>query len=282
MNKKLIAKSVAVTAGLATVISLAAVSPSLAKGGHGRGGDSHSNSQQFSANDNSNVNTAALNFTVTNVPAIYSDAAQLGKVVLFKIVPLAADATEAPATPPALTGEGNKRKGKARNLASFHSENAPVLANGTLSGSILIKAAAAAGVSNFAIYPIVRADASTGLAAQTGTPVFVVRTTSADLTVTLTQSVPLTIDLAQNTGTIKAAQTATVTVPDDGKTYQLEISNSDGKRIKIVAVTGVGTVTVNLPRLKPGSYALDLVAKTASTGFTINDDGTLGGAINIG
>jgi hypothetical protein len=78
------------------------------------------------------------------------------------------------------------------------------------------------------------------------------------------------------------SQDVTVTVPDDGGTYQLVVTevapaaaantttnNAAPKGLPrnhttVVAVTGTGSVTVTVPGLHPGSYKVDLV-KVAST-----------------
>ena len=285
MKRSIFTKAAAVTAGLATVLTLTAGVPALAKSKGESKGASHSNSQQHGS-----VATAAQAFTATNVPAIYGSAKELHEVVIFKVVALPADATVAPAVLPAepvkgkAKGHGKPKGEPMRNLARPSEANPPAtLSNGTLSGNLYIKAGREAGVTNFGIYPMVRADKKTGLAAQSGTPVFVARTTAADGSVTLSgQSGALTLDLGLNTGTIRVPQTATVVVPDDGQAHSLKITNAQGKLVKNVAVTGVGTLTVNLPRLKPGSYSIALVAQTATGTFTIGEDGALGGPLNLG
>ncbi len=298
MKNSVFTKAAAVTAGLATVLTLTAGAPAFAKPKIQSNGASHSHAQHVAKPKSaikpkadhpakpvaSSVATATQAFTVTNVPASFTSADELGRVVGFKVVVLPADATVAPAVLPAEPGKGDGRGKPIKNLVDPSDTNAPaVLATGTLSGNLYIKAGRVAGVTNLGIYPMVRADEKTGLAAQSGTPVFVVRTTAVDGSVTLSgQSGPVTLDLGLNTGTILAPQTATVVVPSDGKTYQLEITNADGKLVRIVAVTGVGTVTVNLPRLKPGSYSIALVAQTATGTFTIGDNGALGGPLNLG
>ena len=290
MKNPILKKGIATAAGLATVIALsAAAAPALAKGNHNSNSGSHSSSHSNSASASHSskplkgkAQTVAQAFTVTNVPAIYSAAAELRKVVDFKVVVLPADATVAPAVAPSVSKEGRSRA--VKNLFDpSHQSMAAVLADSTLSGNIVLKAARTAGVTNLAIYPIVRADAKTGLAAQTGTPVFVIRTTAADGTVSLSGlSGPVTIDLGLNTGTILAPQVATVVVPDDGKSYALDIINADGKIVRVIAITGVGSVAVTLPRLKPGAYTVDLVVKSASGSFTIGTDGALTTPLTLG
>ncbi len=297
MKRSVFTKAAAVTAGLATVLTLTAGVPALAKSKGESKDASHSNSQQHVAKPKAaskpkadhpahpvaaSIATATQAFTVTNVPAIFTSAEELGRVVNFKVVSLPEEATAAPAVLPA-----EPRKGEAKGMKGLvdpSDKNEPaVLATGTLSGNLYIKAGREAGVTNLGIYPMARADAKTGLAAQSGTPVFVVRTTAADGSVTLSgQSGALTLDLGLNTGTIRVPQTATVIVPDDGQVHSLSITNAQGKLVKNVAVTGVGTLTVNLPRLKPGNYSIALVGTAATTTFTIGENGALGGPLNLG
>ena len=93
----------------------------------------------------------------------------------------------------------------------------------------------------------------------------------------------------KNKGTIVApvAQEITVTVPDDGGTYKLVITEvvpvsvlggpgstpPKGKpareHTRVVAVTGTGSVTVSGPGLHPGSYTVDLVKVSSSQDLTV-------------
>ena len=78
----------------------------------------------------------------------------------------------------------------------------------------------------------------------------------------------------------------TVTVPDDGATYQLLVTevapvatttstttNALAKGPKnhsfVVAVTGTGSVTVSVPGLHPGSYKVDLVKVSSTQDLTV-------------
>ena len=78
----------------------------------------------------------------------------------------------------------------------------------------------------------------------------------------------------------------TVTVPDDGATYELLVtetappattnsttSNAQAKGLKnhsfVVAVTGTGSVTVSIPGLHPGTYKIDLVKVSSSQDLTV-------------
>jgi hypothetical protein len=242
------------------------------------------------------VKSADSSFTVTSVPQIISNAGQLASKLVFKVIPLAADATSAPATPPALTPAQNKIDGKFK--VSSSNQQALTLSNATLSGAIKIRGLkSGAGVQNLAVYPFLAADVRTGLAAQTGTPVFVVATTAADGTVTLSgQSGDLTLDLSQNTGTIKSAQTVTVNVPDDGKLYALQVIRTsvldrDGHShpdaapqvVASIGLSASGTQTVTLPELKPGSYTFNLVTLAAQVvDVTVGNDGNLSSPLVIG
>jgi hypothetical protein len=263
MKKSVLFSTTAATLGLATVLTFAAVSPSMAKG------SKHSNDGSGSATVKTAgisfgkgavsgdihvaPKTTALTITLTNVPAAYTDAAALGKKLIVKVVPLAASATSAPATAPAPTFGGKPESGEVRPAPPVGAPapapgNAPVfgtpdndgdgpamgshdsrgpghggrgehgrggfgpfgqpstftLSGTTLTGQIQIPAAPVAGTQNFAVYISIAADGSTGLAAQSGTPVFVVATTDASGNVTLgNASGAVTIDLSKNTGTIK-------------------------------------------------------------------------------
>ncbi|MEY4366703.1 MAG: hypothetical protein RLZ28_118 [Actinomycetota bacterium] len=242
------------------------------------------------------VKTADLAFTVTGVPEIVTTAGQIAGKLVFKVIPLAADATVAPATPPALNAHQNKVDGKFKIGANPNESLS--LTNSTLSGAIKIRGLKnGAGVQNFAVYPFLAADVRSGLAAQTGAPVFVIATTSVDGTVSLSgQSGNLTIDLTQNTGSIKSPQTVTVNVPNDGKLYALQVirtsvldregnTHADAAP-QVVATIGIsdsGTQTVTLPELKPGSYTFNLVALQAQViDVNVGSDGVLTNPLVIG
>lgn len=291
MKKSVLFTTTAATLGLATVLTFAAVSPSMAKGSkHSNDGSSSATAKPsgisfgpgaVSGDVHVAPKTASLTFTLTNVPSVYTDAAALGKKLVIRVVPLAADATSAPATPPVPPfggpkfgsddvrpappagapafgkGHGHGPDGDGDHGGQFtltsgdvhqappvgapapgtapsfgtpdndgdgpafgghhgrgprgNGGNGPfgqastfTLTGNTLTGSIQIPAARAAGVQNWAVYISVAADSSTGLAAQSGTPVFVVATTDASGNVTLgSTSGSVTIDLSKNTGTAK-------------------------------------------------------------------------------
>ena len=79
------------------------------------------------------------------------------------------------------------------------------------------------------------------------------------------------------------SQVVTVTVPDDGKTYKLVVTevkpvdlntNASTKPERpahtfVVAVTGTGSVDVTIPGLRPGSYTVDLVAVSSTQTITV-------------
>ena len=83
------------------------------------------------------------------------------------------------------------------------------------------------------------------------------------------------------------SQNVTVTVPDDGGTYKLVITetappaaaNSTSSKPKamglqrnhtfVVPVTGTGSVTVAVPGLHPGTYSVDLVKVSSTQELTV-------------
>jgi len=104
-KKSAVVTTTAVSLGLATILTISAVAPSYAKSHKTTGSAFSSSSTAAPTASGSSTRvapaTVSVNFTVTNVPAAYTDAATAAKHLLFKVVPLAADATSAPATPPA-------------------------------------------------------------------------------------------------------------------------------------------------------------------------------------
>ncbi len=292
MKKSVLFTTTAATLGLATVLTFAAVSPSMAKSSkHSNTGSNSATVKSAGASFGPGAvsgdvhvapKTTALTITLTNVPSVYTDAAALGKKLIVKVVPLAADATSAPATAPVPTFGGKPESGDVRpglpagapafgkghgphghgdhdgqfSITSGDVRPAPpagtpapgaapsfgapdndgdgpafgsqggqheggrghgrggfgpfgqastfTLSGNTLTGQIQIPAAPVAGTQNFAVYISIAADGTTGLAAQSGTPVFVVATTDASGNVTLSKASGLvTIDLSKNTGTAK-------------------------------------------------------------------------------
>ena len=89
------------------------------------------------------------------------------------------------------------------------------------------------------------------------------------------------------------SQDVTVTVPDDGATYELVVtetappaaatSNAQPKDLPknhsfVVAVTGTGSVTVSVPGLHPGSYKVDLVKVSSTQDLTVAAPTTTAGS----
>jgi hypothetical protein len=85
------------------------------------------------------------------------------------------------------------------------------------------------------------------------------------------------------------SQDVTVTVPDDGATYQLLVtetappaaasSNAKAKGLPknhsfVVPVTGTGSVTVSVPGLHPGVYKVDLIKVSSSQDLTVSAPAT--------
>lgn len=77
-------------------------------------------------------------------------------------------------------------------------------------------------------------------------------------------------------------QNVTVTVPDDGGSYKLVITETappagttppanglPKNHTTVVAVTGTGSVTVAVPGLHPGSYTVDLVKVSSTQDLTV-------------
>ena len=108
MNKKsVVFSTTAVSLGLATVLTLSAVAPSMAATSHKTTKSVSSSTKSsksatgtaFSATQDARKFTS-VNFTISNVPSTITDAATAAKLLVVKVVPLAADATSAPATAP--------------------------------------------------------------------------------------------------------------------------------------------------------------------------------------
>ena len=85
---------------------------------------------------------------------------------------------------------------------------------------------------------------------------------------------------------VHVSQDITVTVPDDGATYKLVVTqtapaaatnnttnNAKPKGLEnhsiVVAVTGTGSVTVTVPGLHPGTYTAELVKVASSQSVTV-------------
>jgi len=118
-KKSVVVTTTAVSLGLATILTVGAVAPSYAKTlkATGNAFSSSSTAAPTASGKSTKVApaTVSVNFTVTNVPTSYTDAATAAKHLLFKVVPLAADATSAPATPPAPAFGAKGAKGAPDN-----------------------------------------------------------------------------------------------------------------------------------------------------------------------
>jgi len=118
MNKKsVVFTTTAVSLGLATVLTLSAVAPSMAATSHkttksvSATTKSAKTGASFSATEDARKFTS-VNFKISNVPSTITDAATAAKLLVVKVVPLASDATSAPATPPVPNfGSGDARIG---------------------------------------------------------------------------------------------------------------------------------------------------------------------------
>jgi hypothetical protein len=241
MKKHIAVNTTAVSLGVATLLTVSAIAPAMAKS-HTTSGSSFSSSSLKSATTTGTATPAptaaapkfaTVNFTVTGVPSAYTDAATAAKHLVFKVVPLAADATSAPATPPVPPfGKGGKgapagaptgapaaptsatgapsfggdndgdgpgagfgHGGKGRGPGFGHGPQITnlVLSNGTLTGTISVPAGRTAGVEKFAVYPTVVADSANNVAAKTGTPVLLTVTTAADGTATVAASAAISV-----------------------------------------------------------------------------------------
>ena len=80
------------------------------------------------------------------------------------------------------------------------------------------------------------------------------------------------------------AQTVTVTVPDDGKTYEVVVTDTTVRPLpknapvgaparpahtEVVAVSGTGVQTISIPGLRPGTYKVELVAIDSTQSLTV-------------
>ena len=97
------------------------------------------------------------------------------------------------------------------------------------------------------------------------------------------------LESGKNKGTKAApvSQDITVTVPDDGGTYKLVVTEvapvpvsgvpapttpagkAPREHTRVVSVTGTGSVTVSVPGLHPGDYTVELVKVSSSQGLTV-------------
>lgn len=288
--------------GVAAVLGLVVASPSIAQSNSKNIKAAGSNSSNSASRVSGSVATVAA--TVTAVPSTVTDAHQAGHGGEFVIYQLDAAATSAPATQPTT---GGKR---------VHVKDG-TLANGTLTGTLMLRGGAASTTTKYAIYP-----------AAGGTGVFATVTVDAAGVATATSSGALTVayvtptapalgdgkgmkgdrgegrggkggrgdrgGFGKDQGQRPAPISATVNVPSDGKTYTIRITETldDGVAVTNpvarpgLPVTGTGAQTVNL-RLGPSdSYKIELVAADGTIAGTVNvavaADGTVSSPIVLG
>lgn len=288
--------------GVATVLGLVVASPSIAQSNSKNIKPAGSTSSNSASRVSGSVATVAA--TVTAVPSTVTDAHQAGHGGEFVIYQLDAAATSAPATQPTT---GGKR---------VHVKDG-TLANGTLTGTLMLRGGAASTTTKYAIYPAVG-----------GTGVFATVTVDAAGVATATSSGALTVAYVTPTapalgdgkgmkgdrgegrggkggrgdrggfggdqGQRPAPISATVNVPANGKTYTIRITETVDDGVAVtnpvarpgLPVTGTGAQTVNL-RLGPSdSYKIELVAADGTIAGTVNvavaADGTVSSPIVLG
>ncbi|MEY4450300.1 MAG: hypothetical protein RLZZ304_675 [Actinomycetota bacterium] len=301
--KKNLKRNLVAAAGAATVLSLAFASPSLA----------HSKSQTSTTSTSTTKAAHAdkmgafgkLAATVTGVPTTVTDARSASRGAYFTVYTLDAAATAVPTTQPTTGGIRLEVRGGT-------------LATATLTGDIPLKAGAASTTTNYAIYP------STG-----GTAVFATVTVDAAGVATVTSSAALTATYdatiaaaapvagpgnangkgqgkmgdgrgkgkgpkGQKDGVAKAGVSASVTVPADGKTYSIKVTETAEKGVAVatpvarpaIALTGTGAQTVKLGLGASDTYKIELVAAdgtvVSTVTVTVAADGTVATPIVLG
>lgn len=301
--KKNLKRNLVAAAGAATVLSLAFASPSLA----------HSKSQTSTTSTSTTKAAHAdkmgafgkLAATVTGVPTTVTDARSASRGAYFTVYTLDAAATAVPTTQPTTGGVRLEVRGGT-------------LATATLTGDIPLKAGAASTTTNYAIYP------STG-----GTAVFATVTVDAAGVATVTSSAALTANYdatiaaaapvagpgnangkgqgkmgdgrgkgkgpkGQKDGVAKAGVSASVTVPADGKTYSIKVTETAEKGVAVatpvarpaIALTGTGAQTVKLGLGASDTYKIELVAAdgtvVSTVTVTVAADGTVATPIVLG
>ncbi len=301
--KKNLKRNLVAAAGAATVLSLAFASPSLA----------HSKSQTSTTSTSTTKAAHAdkmgafgkLAATVTGVPTTVTDARSASRGAYFTVYTLDAAATAVPTTQPTTGGVRLEVRGGT-------------LATATLTGDIPLKAGAASTTTNYAIYP------STG-----GTAVFATVTVDAAGVATVTSSAALTATYdatiaaaapvagpgkgegkgqgkmgdgrgkgkgpkGQKDGVAKAGVSASVTVPADGKTYSIKVTETAEKGVAVatpvarpaIALTGTGAQTVKLGLGASDTYKIELVAAdgtvVSTVTVTVAADGTVATPIVLG
>lgn len=305
--KKAFKRNAIAAAGAATILSLVMASPSLA----------HSNKGQTTG---ANTGTTAsqpfkqgtfgqLAATVTGVPSTVTDAQAASRGAYFTVYVLDAAATAAPATQPTTGGIRLEIRGGT-------------LANATLSGNIPLKGGAASSTTNYAIYP------STG-----GAAIFATVTVDANSAATVTSSAALTGTYDAATAAAAPALgkgprgekgelngkpgkgpkgekgkgpkgqpglgapagiAATVTVPADGKTYSIKVTETAEKGVAVanpvarpaMPITGTGAQSIKLPLGPSDTYKVELVAAdgtvVSTVTVTVAADGTVATPIVLG
>lgn len=163
MNQKF-KKTAIAAAGVATVLSLAIATPSLAHGNKGNKPAAGSTSSSVRAENHAHVSITA---TVTAVPTAVADAKAAAHGAIFTVYKLAADATAAPATQPTTGGK------------PVHIKDG-TLAAGTLTGTLPLRAGEASTTTKYAIY------SSTGVATFVSVSVDAAGVATATPTVSLT------------------------------------------------------------------------------------------------
>ena len=265
MNKNF-KRGAIVAASAAAVLSLAVATPSFAKGHGPRGG--------FSTTAESNREAkvahahATVAATITAVPTTVTDAKLAARGAKFVAYKLAAYATAIPATQPTTGGKPVKVTGTS-------------ITAGVLNGTLSIDAGAASTTTKYAIYNAA------------GAGVFVTVATDAAGVATATASAALTAvyvaptmpahgtgksvkgDRGSFSGSFKGGVAATVTLPADGKTYSIRITETfeDGVAVATPTaktgpvVTASGAIT--LPLGKGDTYKVELVAADGTVASTV-------------
>lgn len=304
--KKAFKRNAIAAAGAATILSVVMASPSLAHSNKGQTATGAttgtSQSQPFKQGT-----FGQLAATVTGVPTTVTDAQGASRGAYFTLYVLDAAATAVPATQPTTGGIRLDIRGGT-------------LANATLSGNIPLKGGAASSTTNYAIYP------STG-----GAAVFATVTVDANSVATVTSSAALTATYDATTAAsapafgpggkdgvkggkqgkgpkgdkgkgpkgqpgvgAPAGISASVTVPADGKTYSIKVTETAEKGVAVtnpvarpaMPVTGTGAQTVKLPLGPSDTYKIELVAAdgtvVSTVTVTVAADGTVTTPIVLG
>ena len=302
--KKAFKRNAIAAAGAATILSLVMASPSLAHSNKGQTATGAttgtSQSQPFKQGT-----FGQLAATVTGVPTTVTDAQGASRGAYFTLYVLDAAATAVPATQPTTGGIRLDIRGGT-------------LASATLSGNIPLKGGAASSTTKYAIYP------STG-----GAAIFATVTVDANSVATVTSSAALTATYDATTAAsapafgpggkdgVKGGKhgkgpkgdkgpkgqpglgapvgiSASVTVPADGKTYSIKVTETAEKGVAVtnpvarpaLPVSGTGAQTVKLPLGPSDTYKIELVAAdgtvVSTVTVTVAADGTVTTPIVLG